>query len=104
MQNTYEVAQGVAPESRVAYVDNDPVVLAHARALLVSLDRGAGPVDYIGHLAAEDSTDTSAEVRNGGAAYDAVASTPQCVRGAHLRSTSDPGNRLRQRLLFGTMR
>jgi len=36
MQNTHEVAQQVAPESRVAYVDNDPLVLAHARALLVN--------------------------------------------------------------------
>lgn len=36
MQNTHEVAQGVAPESKVVYVDNDPLVLAHARALLVN--------------------------------------------------------------------
>ena len=36
MQNTHEVAQGVAPEARVVYVDNDPLVLAHARALLVN--------------------------------------------------------------------
>ncbi|MEV4344728.1 SAM-dependent methyltransferase [Actinoplanes sp. NPDC049596] len=36
MQNTHEVAQGIAPESRVVYVDNDPLVLAHARALLIS--------------------------------------------------------------------
>jgi hypothetical protein len=34
MQNTHEVAQQVAPESRIVYVDNDPLVLAHARALL----------------------------------------------------------------------
>ena len=34
--NTHEVAQAVAPESRVVYVDNDPLVLAHARALLTS--------------------------------------------------------------------
>jgi len=34
--NTHEVAQLVAPESRVVYVDNDPIVLAHARALLAS--------------------------------------------------------------------
>jgi hypothetical protein len=34
--NTHEVAQGVASESRVVYVDNDPLVLAHARALLTS--------------------------------------------------------------------
>ncbi|MGH3912529.1 MAG: SAM-dependent methyltransferase, partial [Pseudonocardiaceae bacterium] len=34
MQNTHEVAQQVAPESRIVYVDNDPLVLVHARALL----------------------------------------------------------------------
>jgi S-adenosyl methyltransferase len=39
--NTHEVAQEVAPESRVVYVDNDPIVLAHARALLASSPRGA---------------------------------------------------------------
>ncbi|NYH55785.1 hypothetical protein HNR06_005374 [Nocardiopsis arvandica] len=39
--NTHEVAQSVAPESRVVYVDNDPMVLAHARALLVSSEEGA---------------------------------------------------------------
>jgi S-adenosyl methyltransferase len=38
--NTHEVAQTVAPESRVAYVDNDPIVLAHARALLTSSPQG----------------------------------------------------------------
>lgn len=36
MQNTHEVAQQVAPESRIVYVDNDPLVLAHARALLLN--------------------------------------------------------------------
>jgi hypothetical protein len=34
--NTHEVAQAIAPESRVVYADNDPIVLAHARALLTS--------------------------------------------------------------------
>jgi hypothetical protein len=43
--NTHEVAQSVAPESRVVYVDYDPVVLAHARALLISSEAGA--TDYI---------------------------------------------------------
>jgi hypothetical protein len=38
--NTHEVAQRVAPESRVVYVDNDPIVLAHARALLTSAPQG----------------------------------------------------------------
>ncbi|MFD8809932.1 SAM-dependent methyltransferase [Streptomyces sp. NPDC059627] len=40
-QNTHEVAQGLAPEARIVYVDNDPMVLAHARALLTSTDEGA---------------------------------------------------------------
>ncbi|MER5337788.1 SAM-dependent methyltransferase [Micromonospora sp. NPDC002717] len=39
--NTHEVAQAAAPESRVVYVDNDPIVLAHARALLNSSAEGA---------------------------------------------------------------
>jgi S-adenosyl methyltransferase len=39
--NTHEVAQEVAPASRVVYVDNDPVVLTHARALLLSGAEGA---------------------------------------------------------------
>jgi hypothetical protein len=43
--NTHEVAQSVAPECRVVYVDNDPVVLSHARALLTSQPGGA--TDYI---------------------------------------------------------
>ncbi|HCU93662.1 MAG TPA: hypothetical protein DHU96_13405, partial [Actinobacteria bacterium] len=39
--NTHEVAQSVAPSCRIVYVDNDPVVLAHARALLTSSPEGA---------------------------------------------------------------
>ncbi|GIF73385.1 hypothetical protein Asi02nite_29030 [Asanoa siamensis] len=39
--NTHEIAQAVAPESRVVYVDNDPLVLVHARALLASSPEGA---------------------------------------------------------------
>jgi len=46
--NTHEVAQAVAPQSRVVYVDNDPVVLAHARALLTS-----GPEGATGYLDAD---------------------------------------------------
>ena len=38
--NTHEVAQQIAPESRIAYVDNDPLVLSHARALLTSTPEG----------------------------------------------------------------
>ena len=38
--NTDEVAQAAAPQARVVYVDNDPIVLAHARALLTSSPQG----------------------------------------------------------------
>jgi len=43
--NTHEVAQSVAPQSRIVYVDNDPVVLLHAKALLASDPEGT--CDYI---------------------------------------------------------
>jgi hypothetical protein len=39
--NTHEVAQGVAPECRIVYVDNDPIVLSHSRTLLTSKPEGA---------------------------------------------------------------
>ena len=45
VDNTHEIAQRVAPESRIVYVDNDPLVLAHARALLSSRPEGA--CDYV---------------------------------------------------------
>jgi S-adenosyl methyltransferase len=43
--NTHHVAQAAAPDSRVVYVDYDPIVLAHARALLTSSEAGA--TEYI---------------------------------------------------------
>ena len=60
--NTHEVAQSVAPESRVAYVDNDPVVLAHARALLTS-----GPHGVTSYL--------DADLRDTGRVLSAAAET-----------------------------
>lgn len=41
VNNTHEVAQRLAPEARIVYVDHDPLVLAHARALLTSTPEGA---------------------------------------------------------------
>jgi hypothetical protein len=38
--NTHEVAHSVAPDARIVYVDNDPIVLSHARALLRSVEPG----------------------------------------------------------------
>jgi hypothetical protein len=62
VDNTHEVAQGLAPESRIVYVDNDPIVLAHARALLDSSPEGA--TDYI-----------DADLRNPDAILEAAART-----------------------------
>ena len=43
--NTHEVAQSAASDARVVYTDNDPLVLAHARALLTGTEQGA--TDYV---------------------------------------------------------
>jgi hypothetical protein len=44
-ENTHQVAQAAAPDSRIVYVDNDPLVLAHARALLTGTPEGV--TEYI---------------------------------------------------------
>jgi hypothetical protein len=43
--NTHQIAQGMLPEARIVYVDNDPLVLVHARALLTSSPEGV--TDYV---------------------------------------------------------
>ena len=43
--NTHEVAQATVPECRIVYVDNDPLIMAHARALLTSTPEGV--TDYL---------------------------------------------------------
>ena len=45
MDNTHEIAQEVAPDARIVYVDNDPLVITTARALLTSSPQGE--VDYV---------------------------------------------------------
>jgi len=62
--NTHEVAQKVAPEARIVYVDNDPLVLVHARALLTSTAEGV--TQYID----SDLADTDAVVREASQALD----------------------------------
>jgi O-methyltransferase involved in polyketide biosynthesis len=62
VDNTHEVAQRALPHARVVYVDNDPIVLVHARALLTSTPVGA--TAYI-----------DADVRNVEAILDAAAHT-----------------------------
>src|SRR5256886_16051180 len=62
--STHEIAQAVAPECRVVYVDNDPVVLVHARALLTS--DPAGVTSYID----ADARDPGTIVSQAGATVD----------------------------------
>jgi SAM-dependent methyltransferase len=65
--NTHQIAQQVAPDARIVYVDNDPVVLSHARALLTSTPQGA--CDYI-----------DADVRDWAAILDGAARTLDFTR------------------------
>ena len=62
--NTHQVAQAVTPEARVVYADNDPVVLAHARALLTGTPEGS-----TAYLDA-DLRDTSAILREAAQTLD----------------------------------
>jgi hypothetical protein len=69
--NTHEVAQSIAPESRVVYVDNDPLVLVHARALLRGTPEGRTaylqadlrePDAILGHAGLTDTLDLTRPV------------------------------------------
>jgi hypothetical protein len=69
--NTHQVAQAIAPESRVVYTDNDPMVLAHARALLTSSPAGRtayidadlrNPQDILGAAELTETLDLSRPV------------------------------------------
>ncbi len=62
--NTHEIAQRVAPEARIVYVDNDPLVLAHARVLLTSTPEGV--TDYLD----ADLHDTDAILRDAARTLD----------------------------------
>ena len=62
--NIHEVAQALAPETRIVYADNDPVVLAHARALLTSTPEGV--TDYLN----ADARDTDEILRGAAAVLD----------------------------------
>ncbi|KUN80616.1 translation initiation factor IF-2 [Streptomyces bungoensis] len=64
VDNTHEIAQRIAPDSRIVYVDNDPIVLVHARSLLTSSAEGV--TDYID----ADVHDPEAIVRRAGDTLD----------------------------------
>jgi hypothetical protein len=62
MDNTHEVAERAAPDCRIVYVDNDPLVLAHARALMVNTT-STGATAYI-HADLHDPDQVVADARN----------------------------------------
>ncbi|MFJ8861490.1 SAM-dependent methyltransferase [Streptomyces sp. NPDC102451] len=76
---THEVAQAVAPTARVVYVDHDPIVLAHARALLTSSPEGA--TDYV-----------HADLRDTGTVLRAAATTLDLERPVALMVLSTLGH------------
>ncbi|QYN34838.1 SAM-dependent methyltransferase [Pseudonocardia sp. DSM 110487] len=65
MQNTHEVAQSVTPDARIVYVDNDPLVLTHARSLLVNTT-AEGVTTYVD----ADYRDTERIIRRAGEVLD----------------------------------
>jgi hypothetical protein len=83
--NTHEVAQEVAPESRIVYVDYDPLVLVHARALLTSGPEGA--TDYID----ADLRDTETILREAGRTLDFTKPVALMLSGilAHLPTAAE---------------
>jgi len=83
--NTHEVAQEVAPAARIVYVDYDPLVLAHARALLTSGPEGA--TDYID----ADLRDTETILREAGRTLDFAEPVALMLSGilAHLPSAEE---------------
>jgi O-methyltransferase involved in polyketide biosynthesis len=90
--NTHEVAQRAAPESRVVYVDNDPIVLSHARALLASHPRGM--TDYID----ADLRDPGAILRQAAATLDFTQPVAVMLLGIllYLPDPDDPYGIVRQ--------
>jgi hypothetical protein len=83
--NTHEVAQSVAPEARIVYVDYDPLVLVHARALLTSGPEGA--TDYID----ADIRDTTTILREAGRTLDFARPVALMLSGilAHLPTAEE---------------
>ncbi|GIH26520.1 hypothetical protein Aph01nite_48300 [Acrocarpospora phusangensis] len=84
--NTHEVAQAVAPGARVVYVDNDPIVLAHAHELLKTTPEGA--TDYING----DLRDTEKLLREAGRTIDFAEPVALLLFGVmhHIMDEDDP--------------
>jgi transcriptional regulator with XRE-family HTH domain len=97
--NTHEIAQRVAPDSRVVYVDNDPLVLAHARALLTG--NAEGSTDYID----ADLNDPNALLRIAGEKLDFGRPVAIMLMGtlAHIGNPEEDDDRAVQSIV-GTLK
>jgi hypothetical protein len=86
VDNTHEVAQRAAPDARIVYVDNDPLVLLHARALLTSTPDGV--TDYID----ADARDPGAILRRAAATLDFDRPVAVMMLGimGHISDEEDP--------------
>ncbi|QXJ21577.1 SAM-dependent methyltransferase [Actinomadura graeca] len=86
VDNTHEVAQRVAPDARIVYVDNDPLVLTHARALLTSTPEGV-----TAYLDA-DIRDPDAIIARAGSTLDLSRPVALLLLGilGHLSDDEDP--------------
>ena len=83
--NTHQVAQSVAPDARIVYVDNDPLVLAHARELLRSSPRGR--TDYLD----ADLRDAGTVLREAARTLDLGRPVALCLMGVlgHIESDDE---------------
>ena len=92
--SVHEIAQDLAPASRVVYVDNDPIVLAHARALLAS--SAPGSTSYVD----ADVRDTSGVLEQAAAALDFSAPVAVIlVSVLHMIQDHDDPNAIVNRLM-----
>jgi hypothetical protein len=92
--NTHEVAQLAAPDSRIVYVDNDPIVLTHARALLAGGPEGS--IQYIDG----DVRDVAAIVRAAAKTLDFTQPTALMLLGVmHLIQDSEGPREIVARLM-----
>ena len=96
VDNTHELAQRAAPASRIVYVDNDPLVLAHARALLTSTPEGV--TDYVD----ADMRDPAVVLARAGATLDFGQPIGLMIMGVmgHIPD-DDEAQSIVQRLLAG---
>ena len=84
-ENVHQVAQSLAPEARIVYADNDPIVLAHAHALLTGNPPGPLPMIAVHGSEAATASRTSA-AQNGRSGRFRSAG---CVRAAALTEAMD---------------